>query len=577
MSNDAKNSYSPWVLTEKDFEAFKWWMTYDPIHKPEPMTPLAGCLLVYLEQHGFCYGAEKVSMPFSKGMCCRLDSSGYEAISEAIPTTKAEIEKRSRLFSEILEDFSDNFEKIWGDFRHKGKVGTRLLEIQENFAKIGTFCLDTWLFNLQEFRSYLRKKSDGDLLDLFYDVLEVDRRTWEIHFELKYLAFSIYMNFERLTKELFGINDGHPIFKKLMQGFSNKIYECDLELWRLVNALVESNIDKTFMVHPIQKVLFQLEKEPLGKKWLEQFQRFLSLYGRRSAVPHDIFKSTWLEDPAPILAIIRDRLKGAPFDYEDHHQKIVRERERTVSEIMDRVPAEKRDEFRKLLSAVQASYCWNEDHNYWIEQLWSSSTRYIVLEMGRRLVRGNATSESDDVFFLNPEEMKAIFLAATAGKYDLRELVALRKKAWKEAFGKPPQRITGKLLRSEVKDPILIKVFGLGPLSHPSKAVDLFGYPGSSGICDGIASVVMKFDELHSVEAGSILVTGATNPAWTIVFSKINGVVTDHGGTLSHAAIVAREYGIPAVVGTGNATQKIKNGWRIRVDGDRGYVWILSR
>jgi phosphohistidine swiveling domain-containing protein len=568
--------YGVWTLDQHELKRFKWWMTYDPIHKPEPMTPLAGCILAFLEQHGFCYGADKVSMPVSKGMCCRLSPEGYEAISEAMSTTEEETKKRSPTFRNFVESFLSNFEQIWGDFRHKGKVGSYLLEIQRNYARIGTFDLESWLFDLEKFQLQLEKLSDGDILDKFFEVLDVNRRTWEIHFEIMYTAFSVYMDFEALTKELFGFGDEFQDFKKLMQGFDNKIYDCDLELWRILNLLVEYSLTEIFAQHPLETILSELAKRELGKKWLKEFKNFLAVYGRRSAVPHDIFKSTWLEDPTLVLRIIKDRLSEAPLDYEAERKRITKEREETVTKLMGKIPSERKEGFKRLLKGAQIAYCWNEDHNYWIEQMWSSSTRYVVLEMGRRLANGGAISEPDDVFFINPEEIRATFLAAIEGRYDFRELVAERKTKWKSAFKKIPQRITGEWDRSKVRDPVMIKVFGLGPLGQPSEKVDVFGYPGSAGICEGTASVVVNVDELHRVETGNILVTGATNPAWTPIFSKIKGVVTDHGGTLSHAAIVAREYGIPAIVGTKDATQKIKDGQKIRIDGNRGYVWIIS-
>jgi pyruvate,water dikinase len=105
---------------------------------------------------------------------------------------------------------------------------------------------------------------------------------------------------------------------------------------------------------------------------------------------------------------------------------------------------------------------------------------------------------------------------------------------------------------------------------------ELRGFAASSGVVEGPACVVKSVEEISRVRQGDILVCQITNPTWAPIFQKIAGAVSDIGGSMSHAAIVAREYGLPAVVGTGTATTRIRSGQRIRVDGGRGVVTILS-
>ena len=105
---------------------------------------------------------------------------------------------------------------------------------------------------------------------------------------------------------------------------------------------------------------------------------------------------------------------------------------------------------------------------------------------------------------------------------------------------------------------------------------DVTGYAASPGIVEGVARVVRSVDEIGDVQPGEVLVCSVTAPSWGPVFPKIAAAVSDIGGMMSHAAIVAREYGLPAVVGTGNATSQIKTGDRVRVDGDAGTVSILD-
>jgi pyruvate,water dikinase len=135
-----------------------------------------------------------------------------------------------------------------------------------------------------------------------------------------------------------------------------------------------------------------------------------------------------------------------------------------------------------------------------------------------------------------------------------------------------------------IDDPAIVMLWGITRESLDAwlKASDqpdsneIRGFAASNGVVEGIARVVRSVEEMDRLKHGDILVCQITNPTWSPIFQKIAGAVSDIGGSMSHAAIVAREYGLPAVVGTGTATQKIKDGQRIRVDGGRGIVTILQ-
>lgn len=127
-------------------------------------------------------------------------------------------------------------------------------------------------------------------------------------------------------------------------------------------------------------------------------------------------------------------------------------------------------------------------------------------------------------------------------------------------------------------DAIIIKiVVGELPRVRPELKADIYGVCGSPGIAKGPARVIMSYNDLDQVQKGDILVCPGTNPAWTPVFSLVGAVVSDRGGTLSHTAIVAREYGIPTLVNTFTGTSTIKTGQRIRVDATEGALYILDK
>jgi pyruvate,water dikinase len=208
---------------------------------------------------------------------------------------------------------------------------------------------------------------------------------------------------------------------------------------------------------------------------------------------------------------------------------------------------------------------------------------------GRRLLRLGLLDAAEDVFLLTWSELVEILddvsRDESVGVYHhqalVKPLVAERREHWSKVdeldapltLGNVPERMT---------DPIAIKVFGivddvLHPKGEKVVSVRLEGFAASRGIVEGPARVVMHFEDFSKVQSGEILVCPYTGTAWTPLFVKIAGVVTDTGGMLTHAAIAAREYGIPAVVGTWNATSSVRDGDIVRIDGGAGIVEILRR
>jgi pyruvate,water dikinase len=208
---------------------------------------------------------------------------------------------------------------------------------------------------------------------------------------------------------------------------------------------------------------------------------------------------------------------------------------------------------------------------------------------GRRLHRFGLLERAEDVFFLTFSELVEILgdLARDEkiGTYHhqalVPSLVAERKENWEAATAVDAPLTVGNVPPT-MSDPIALKVFGivdevLHPKGEKHVVERLEGFAGAAGVVEGPARVILSFEEFPTLQSGEILVCPATSTAWTPLFLKIAGVVTDTGGMLAHAAIAAREYGIPAVVGTWNATNSIRDGDIIRVDGSAGVVEVMKR
>jgi rifampicin phosphotransferase len=219
----------------------------------------------------------------------------------------------------------------------------------------------------------------------------------------------------------------------------------------------------------------------------------------------------------------------------------------------------------------------SEDHGFWIDFNSTARVRKVFMEFGHHFAEAGVVEEPGDVFHLTIDEIRET--AEQLPNLGRRNLVA-RRKAEMERFGKmqPPPALGTPPPGPPPDNPVnraLGKFFG-GPPHQQDDPNVLKGNPGSPGVISGRARVLRSLPETGGLEEGEILVAETTAPPWTPLFATAAAVVTDTGGVLSHCAVVAREYRIPAVVGAAMATSTIKDGQSIEVDGDKGIVRLLS-
>jgi pyruvate,water dikinase len=216
------------------------------------------------------------------------------------------------------------------------------------------------------------------------------------------------------------------------------------------------------------------------------------------------------------------------------------------------------------------------DHHFYIDQGANAHMRLVLITIGQRLVDMGMLDRSDDVIFMKYNELR-VFMA-DPDPVSGRELVA-RRRAEREGYYKfKPRDWIGTCTPTQLAFPYLIN-WGFPDKFHrgqKQQAGRVEGIAGSPGVVEGVARVVLSESEFDKVQAGDILVCQMTNPAWVVLFTKIAALVTDAGGVSAHPAVLSREFGIPAVVGSSVATQVIKSGDRVRVDGNAGVVEVLG-
>ncbi|MFD0352183.1 rifamycin-inactivating phosphotransferase [Streptomyces sp. NPDC127110] len=309
-----------------------------------------------------------------------------------------------------------------------------------------------------------------------------------------------------------------------------------------------------------------LAKLPGGPDAREAIEDYLGRYGMRCAGEIDITRPRWHERPATLVPAILDNVRnfrpGAAERRFEQGLRTAREKEREVLSRLRALPdgERKADETKRMIDRVRTFIGYREYPKYNIVSRSSVYKRALVEEAGR-LVRAGVLAEREDAFHLTFQELRDV---VRSHRLDDR-LVQQRKDAFRSYQALTPPRVltsdgealTGSYRRDDVPDGALV------------------GLPVSAGTVEGRARVVLDMADAD-LDAGDILVTVFTDPSWSPVFVGIAAMVTEVGGLMTHGAVIAREYGLPAVVGVARATRLIRDGQRIRVHGTDGYVELLD-
>jgi pyruvate,water dikinase len=302
-----------------------------------------------------------------------------------------------------------------------------------------------------------------------------------------------------------------------------------------------------------------------GPEAREAIEAFLDTYGMRCVGEIDITRPRWSERPSTLLPVILGNIKNfEPGDGERRFEQGRQEAWEKEQELLARLRAlpdgeRKAEETKRMIDRVRTFIGYREYPKYFIVSR-QFSYKQALLEEAERLVQSHVLREQEDIFYLTFQELQDV---VRADHVDDR-LIAQRKDAFRSYQTLTPPRvltsdgevIAGTYRRDDVPGGALV------------------GLPVSSGTIEGRARVILDIAAAE-FEPGDILVTTYTDPSWTPVFVSITGLVTEVGGLMTHGAVIAREYGLPAVVGVEHATRLIRDGQRIRVHGADGYVEIL--
>ncbi len=543
----------------------------DDLHNPYPVSPFGMSTVHRAHMWGYALSAEEAKLPPSRGAVIKTHKGrvylGFVGI-----TDPKEIEERAQHFGPFIQKSMDNWEVFYGDAMKEG----------ENLT-VPLATTDLSQLSYGGLTEHLRKSQRACL------------RCFHLHFLTMYVADTVYMGGEAFVKE-YGVEEKD--YTMMLKGFETKGMASDRGQFQLAkSAMDRKDVLKLLESEkPIEVVIDKIKQTEEGQEWWKEVDAYLNEFGHRStAAILDANFPTWYEDPSPVIENVKNllpKLQGG-WDFEAERENTAKHREEAVERFRKMLKPEDKNAFEKGLPQWQQAYAFNEDHWFYFEQMSWSALHYAAMEAGRRFTKLGILEKPEDVFHLTYEEILETLescqesreVAGYAYSYLLRPLIDYRKKQSKEAEVDKGAAFVG-VIPEKVEDPIAIKVFGLtdfvmemarkemaGETMEIGKTLQ--GFPAAPGVIEGPARVITRHEDFPKLKTGDILVCPYTSPAWTPIFPKIKGVVTDSGGMLTHAAITAREYGIPAVVGTWVATTAIKDGDNVRVDGTNGVVEIL--
>jgi pyruvate,water dikinase len=420
--------------------------------------------------------------------------------------------------------------------------------------------------SIEELKHTIKMKSGSDLFDFILQDKQKLRQ-----------SLSDPQSFGAIVT---GMNVSSWINEKMMEWLGEKNVADTLSLSAPNNITSEMGLellDVADVIRPYPEVIRYLQdteddnfldglvKLNGGREARDAINAYLSKYGMRCVGEIDITRTRWSEKPMALVPLILLNIKNfepgeGDRKFEQGRQEALK-KEQKLLERLKQLPdgEQKAEETKQKISLMRNFIGYREYPKY------SMVNRYFIykqalLKEAEQLVQAGIIHEREDVYYLTFEEFREVVHTHTLDD----QIISKRKDEYKH-YEKltPPRVITsdGEIIMGEYKRENL-----------PANAI--IGLPVSAGVIEGRARVILTIENAD-LEDGDILVTSFTDPSWTPLFISIKGLVTEVGGLMTHGAVIAREYGLPAVVGVDNATKLIKDGQRIRVHGTEGYIEIL--
>ncbi|MHB8890964.1 MAG: PEP-utilizing enzyme [Candidatus Limnocylindrales bacterium] len=554
--------------TDKDL----FWV-YDDLHCPHPLSPMyediGGWWLscdhmfrrfgtpfatdwIAKNVNGYLYTA---AIPAEAGLKIKAQEYGFE-INPVVPEDPEYAAKIGTYLGAVLPTYGLQFVNWWRD---------RLVpEMDRNFEYL---------------EGMLDKQDELNLMELaclFEDAIDIHDRHWKIHWMLNFAQLSATLNLRAVMEKTHGKID-EVLLGRLQNSAKDRNWDSIEALWKMKEeAAADADLAPIFKAETADAIIAGLKASDRGRRFIdERIAPYQKEYGWHAVWSHEFIFPTVREQMEPVIELIRGYI-ATDYDYPTTIAKLAADIASAAAEILQGLEGEALEEMRAANEINLRMAPLTPDHHFYIDQGANAHVRLVLMAIGKKLVAAGALDEPGDVVFFKYNDLR-VFIGNPAGM-DGRAVVAAAKAAREKAYTFRPKDWIGTVTATQLAFPYL-NLWGFPDKFYrqaSTVAGTVAGIGGSPGVVEGVARVVLREDQFDMVQAGDILVCQMTNPAWVVLFTKIVGLVTDAGGTVSHPAVLSREFGIPAVVGTSVGTEKIKNGDRIRINGTTGVVEIIE-
>ncbi|EFH84575.1 PEP/pyruvate-binding domain-containing protein [Ktedonobacter racemifer] len=417
--------------------------------------------------------------------------------------------------------------------------------------------IDAWVDEFQ--RTDLSQLDDRALWDVVPLWIERGKELRRIVFGAGLAGIAFYF-LERKVSKWTGKPGQATVLVQALSG----VYTAEVGslLWQMAQMLNGAGLAEVVQKYPSEKALELLRKLPEAQPFRIQFEAFIQRHGYRCPNDAELHNPRWAEQPAQVIEMVKSYLRlGEQANPLTIEQRRMQEREETVKHLTTQIHPFRRPLFRWLLKQAQNKTRQRDNIRSYVAKF-LLPMRLILVEFGRRWAERRWLADPDDLFFLTLYEVGDIVRTGQPNVLgsDLITITAARRTAFDYWH--------------TIEAPAALGPGG-APLPDPQPTgVFLQGLPASAGRARGMARLVESMNEAVRLSPGEILVTRGTDPGWTPVFPLVSGLVLETGGLLSHGAIIAREYGVPAVINVPGALSTIKDGQIIEVDRTNGRVYL---
>ena len=581
--------YAPYILFSEENRAWEeslFWF-YDSLHRPEVEVPFDTIVHEAWFMAASANLARIFAVPGANGYASRI-LNGRLYIS-ALPVTEDVIQERVPDYLERAGYYYGHWAELYEKWT--GKMEGQIAEMRA--IEVPHLPHREDMSVVTSGRGY---STGHTLLTAYNRIVDNVLLTYHYHFELLVLGYGAYLNLFQFCKQAFpGINE--QTVANLAAGADILLFRPDDEVKKLAHRAIELGVaDAVRADAQPERIVESLRRDPQGSQWvaaLDAAQDPWFHYSTGTGLYHH--ERSWVDDLTVPWAALKgyiDRLeRGETIDRPT--ENILARRDRLANEYRALLPtAEDRAAFDQNVELARTVAPYIENHNFYIEHRHHTHFWNKMRDIGDRMVEGGLLEDRDDLFYLNRWDV-GMALHDMVTNWAAYNSIPMRQRHWRSMVSRrkeiidvlrdwDPERALGPM-PAEINEPFMLMLYGMTTERVESWLQDsedgdreLRGVAASAGAVEGVARVIFSPDEIANVEEGEILVCPITAPSWGPVFGRIKATVSDLGGIMSHAAIVSREYGLPAVVGTGRGTKVIRTGDRLRVDGDTGVVTVLK-